>query len=130
MVLHGDIGSLKFNLYKSSPICVKYDFLTSSKIKLKYVDDDSTIFWAVGHGSSELVKHAERIGEEVEMVVPFEGFNFGEVGFSKSFCNYLFCCVYCMIPLLCSLGSWIVSRGCTSFFFFLEIWLYNVGSKS
>ncbi|KAL6320504.1 hypothetical protein AAG906_007583 [Vitis piasezkii] len=78
MVLHGDIGSLKFNLYKSSPICVKYDFLTSSEIKLKYVDDDSTIFWAVGHGSSELVKHAERIGEEVEMVVPFEGFNFGE----------------------------------------------------
>ncbi|XP_034690533.1 disease resistance protein RPM1-like [Vitis riparia] len=46
--------------------------------KLKYVDDDSTIFWAVGHGSSVLVKHAERIGEEVEMVVPFEGFNFGE----------------------------------------------------
>ncbi|KAL6320966.1 hypothetical protein AAG906_010775 [Vitis piasezkii] len=40
---------------------------------LKYVDDDSTIFWAVGHGSSVLVKHAERIGEEVEMVVPFEG---------------------------------------------------------
>ena len=51
------------------------------------------IFWAVGHGSSVLVKHAERIGEEVEMVVPFEGFNFGEVGFSKSLYNYLFCCV-------------------------------------
>ncbi|CBI33649.3 unnamed protein product, partial [Vitis vinifera] len=79
MVLHGDTGNLKFHLYKSSPICVKYDFLTSSEIKLKYVDDDSTIFWAVGHGSSVLVKHAERIGEEVEMVVPFEGFNFGEL---------------------------------------------------
>ncbi|KAL6320505.1 hypothetical protein AAG906_007584 [Vitis piasezkii] len=64
MVLHGDIGSLKFNLYKSFPICVKYDFLTSLEIKLKYVDDDSTIFWVVGHGSSELVKHAERIGEK------------------------------------------------------------------
>ncbi|XP_010662071.1 uncharacterized protein LOC104881974 isoform X1 [Vitis vinifera] len=87
MVLHGDIGSLKFNLYKSSPICVKYDFLTSSKIKLKYVDDDSTIFWAVGHGSSELVKHAERIGEEVEMVVPFEGFNFGEGKWAASDMN-------------------------------------------
>ncbi|KAL6316358.1 hypothetical protein AAG906_017995 [Vitis piasezkii] len=87
MVLHGDIGSLKFHLYKSSPICVKYDFLTSSEIKLKYVDDDSTIFWAVGHGSNVLVKHAERIGEEVEMIVPFEGFNFGEGKWAASDMN-------------------------------------------
>lgn len=46
---------------------------------MKYVADDSTMFWAVGHESCIIAKHAEFCGKEVEMVVPFEGASFGEV---------------------------------------------------
>lgn len=44
MVLHGDTGNLKFHLYKSSPICVKYDFLTSSEIKVPK-GNVQVLFW-------------------------------------------------------------------------------------
>ena len=44
MVLHGDIGSLKFHFYKSSTICVKYDFLTSSEIKVRK-GNVQVLFW-------------------------------------------------------------------------------------
>ncbi|XP_042491289.1 synaptotagmin-5-like [Macadamia integrifolia] len=46
---------------------------------MKYVTDDSTTFWAIGPGSSVLAKHAEYCGKEVEMVIPFEGINSGEL---------------------------------------------------
>lgn len=42
---------------------------------MKYVADDSTMFWAIGPDSSVIAKHAN----EVEMVVPFEGANSGNV---------------------------------------------------
>ena len=46
---------------------------------MKYVADDSTTFWAIGPDSRIIAKHAEHCGKEVEMVVPFEGVNSGEV---------------------------------------------------
>ncbi|CAN1758830.1 hypothetical protein LINPERHAP1_LOCUS6931 [Linum perenne] len=46
---------------------------------MKYVTDDSTIFWAIGPDSSIIAKHAEFSGREVEMIVPFEGSNTGEL---------------------------------------------------
>lgn len=49
--------------------------------QLKYVLDDSTIFWAIGNGSGVIAKHAEDCGKEVGIVVPFEDSNFGEVQF-------------------------------------------------
>lgn len=54
-----------------------YFFVWLSQIK--YVADDSTMFWAVGADSSIIVKHAEFCGKEIEMVVPFEVENSGEV---------------------------------------------------
>lgn len=45
---------------------------------MKYVADDSTMFWAVGTESSVIAKQ-EFCGKEVEMVVPFEGSYSGEV---------------------------------------------------
>lgn len=45
--------------------------------------DDSTTFWAIGPESSAVVRHSEFCGKEVEMNVPFEGVNSGEVQFSK-----------------------------------------------
>lgn len=79
MVLHEDNGILKFNLYEWIPNSVKHDYLTSCEIKVKYAADDSTVFWAVGPESGVLAKRAETIGEEVEMVVPFEGINTGQL---------------------------------------------------
>jgi len=46
---------------------------------MKYVADDSTTFWAIGHGSGVVAKQAEYCGKVVEMVVPFEESAYGEV---------------------------------------------------
>lgn len=55
---------------------------------MKYVADDSTTFWAIGHDSGVIAKHIEVCGEEVEMVIPFEGVNSGEVKhYRNSMCN-------------------------------------------
>lgn len=48
--------------------------------QMRYVEDDSTIFWATGADSSAIARRAEFCGKEVEMTVPFEGINSGEVG--------------------------------------------------
>ncbi|KAG9448930.1 hypothetical protein H6P81_008895 [Aristolochia fimbriata] len=79
MVLHESSGILRFHLYEWAPNNVKYDYLTSCEVKVRYVEDDSTIYWAIGHGSGILAKQAECSGKEVEMVVPFEGDNMGEL---------------------------------------------------
>lgn len=50
---------------------------------MKYVADDSTTFWAIGPDSGVIAKHAEFCGKEVEMVIPFEGVNSGEVNINK-----------------------------------------------
>ncbi|KAG1334777.1 synaptotagmin-5 [Cocos nucifera] len=70
MVLHGDTGILKFHLYEWDPSSVQLNYLTSY---------DSTIFWAIGHGSGVVAKQAEHCGKEVEMVVPFEEVDLGEL---------------------------------------------------
>ena len=46
---------------------------------MKYVDDDSTTFWAIGRNSSVLAAHVEHRGKEVLMVVPFEGTDAAEM---------------------------------------------------
>ena len=51
---------------------------------MKYVDDDSATFWAIGRNSSVLVAHAEHCGKEFLMVVPFEGTYSAEVLFFTS----------------------------------------------
>lgn len=48
-------------------------------MQLRHVEDDSTIMWAVGPDSGVIAKQAKFCGDEIEMVVPFEGANFGEV---------------------------------------------------
>ncbi|XP_059644013.1 uncharacterized protein LOC132285804 [Cornus florida] len=73
MVLHDDTGILRFHLFECTPSSVKFDYLTSCEIKVKYDADDSTVFWAIGPKSSVIAKHSEFCGKEVEMVVPFEG---------------------------------------------------------
>ncbi|PKA54117.1 Synaptotagmin-4 [Apostasia shenzhenica] len=79
MVLHGDTGTLRFHLYELDPSSVKLNYLTSCEIKMKYVADDSTMFWAIGPKLSVVAKHVENCGKEVQMVIPFEETNFGEV---------------------------------------------------
>lgn len=79
MTLHDNTGVLKFNLYQCIPNSVKYDFLSSCEIKMRYVEDDSTIFWATGADFSAIARRAEFCGKEVEMTVPFEGINSGEL---------------------------------------------------
>ncbi|XP_004512919.1 uncharacterized protein [Cicer arietinum] len=79
MVLHDNTGTLRFNLYECIPNNVKCDYLGSCEIKLRHVEDDSTIMWAVGPDSGVIAKQAKFCGDEIEMVVPFEGANFGEL---------------------------------------------------
>lgn len=45
------------------------------------------MFWAIGPNSGVVVKHAEFCGQEVDMVVPFEGVNSGKVQYAKFYCN-------------------------------------------
>ncbi|KAE8124923.1 hypothetical protein FH972_019762 [Carpinus fangiana] len=78
MVLHEESGTIRFHLYESTPNNVKYDYLASCEIKMKYVGDDSTTFWAIGHDSGVIAKKAF-CGEEVEMVIPFEEVHSGEL---------------------------------------------------
>ena len=56
-------------MYSSSFLCKQ----------VTYVADDSTIFWATGVDSTVIAKRAEMCGKEIEMTVPFEGENAGEV---------------------------------------------------
>lgn len=79
MVLHDNTGTLRFNLYECIPNNVKCDYLGSCEIKLRHVEDDSTIMWAVGPDSGVIAKQAQFCGDEIEMVVPFEGANSGEL---------------------------------------------------
>lgn len=59
-------------------------FLT---MQIRYVQDDSTIFWAIGDNNNVIAKHAEVCGNEIEMTIPFEGIDLGEV-FSELLTNY------------------------------------------
>ncbi|XP_054816971.1 synaptotagmin-5-like [Prosopis cineraria] len=79
MVLHDNAGIVRFNLHERPPGSVKYDYLASCEIKMRHVEDDSTIMWAIGPGSVIIAKHAMFCGDEVEMTVPFEGANSGEL---------------------------------------------------
>ncbi|AET05342.1 synaptotagmin-5 [Medicago truncatula] len=79
MVLHDNTGIVRFNLYQCPSDSVKYDYLASCEIKMRHVEDDSTIMWAVGTDSGVIAKHAKFCGEEVEMLVPFEGANSAEL---------------------------------------------------
>ncbi|CAL9059145.1 uncharacterized protein LOC135651753 isoform X1 [Musa acuminata AAA Group] len=79
MILHGETGILKFHLYEWDQSGVRLNYLTSCEIKMKYVADDSTVFWAIGHRSGVVAKQAENCGKEVEMTIPFEEANLGEL---------------------------------------------------
>lgn len=79
MVLHENTGILKLHLYEQGSSNVKCDYLASCEIKMNYVDDDSTTFWAIGRQSSVLAAHAEYCGKEVLMAVPFEGADSAEI---------------------------------------------------
>ncbi|XP_022874017.1 uncharacterized protein LOC111392852 isoform X3 [Olea europaea var. sylvestris] len=79
MILHDNAGILRFHLYECTPGSVKYDYLTSCEIKMRYSPDDSTIFWAMGPDSTVIAERAELCGKETEMTVPFEGVNLGEL---------------------------------------------------
>lgn len=78
MVLHENVGTVHLNVYEQGQN-VKYDFLGSCEIKVKYVDDDSTIFWAVGPAQSVLISRVESCGKEVEFTIPLENVASGEV---------------------------------------------------
>ncbi|XP_073047805.1 uncharacterized protein [Primulina eburnea] len=79
LILHDNAGTVKFNLYECTPGSVKYDYLSSCEIKMRYAPDDSTIFWAIGADSLVMAKHAEFCGKEIEMTIPFEGVHSGEL---------------------------------------------------
>ncbi|CAK9192592.1 unnamed protein product [Sphagnum troendelagicum] len=72
MVLHDNTGTVHFSVYEQAPDNVKYDFIGNCEVKIKYVDDDSTLFWAVGPKLGVLASRAEHCGKEVTMTLPLE----------------------------------------------------------
>jgi hypothetical protein len=53
-------------------------------VQIKYVDDDSTLFWAVGNKLSVLASRAELCGKEVTLTVPLENATGEVLSFSLS----------------------------------------------
>ncbi|XP_044477465.1 uncharacterized protein LOC123204727 isoform X2 [Mangifera indica] len=91
MVLHEETGIIRFHLYEFTPYNVKYDYLASCEVKVKYNADDSTTFWAVGRPDSGIIaRHAEFCGKEVEMTVPFEGVSSAELTVTLSLKEWQF----------------------------------------
>ncbi|XP_057516336.1 uncharacterized protein LOC130797654 [Amaranthus tricolor] len=79
MVLHDNAGVVRFRLYQCSPGSVKFDHLATCEIKMRYCDDGSTIYWAIGPDAGVIAKRAECCGKEIEMTVPFEAVDSGEL---------------------------------------------------
>eukprot|EP00250_Pteridium_aquilinum_P010520 c19447_g1_i1 orf=1765-3852(+) len=73
MILHESMGSVHFNVYEQGSSTVKYDFRGSCEVKVRYVDDGSTIFWTSGPKNRVLADRAENCGKEVVMEVPING---------------------------------------------------------
>lgn len=73
MILHESAGTVRFNVYERGSSNVKYDFLGSCEVKVKYVVDGSSIFWTSGIQNRVLADRAENCGKEVIMKVPFQG---------------------------------------------------------
>lgn len=89
---------------------------------MKYVADDSTTFWAIGHDSGVIAKHIEVCGEEVEMVIPFEGVNSGEVKhYRNSMCNLSqYSQLLCLMHFFLSFSSFFPCRTFFCFCFCLQ----------
>ena len=49
---------------------------------MKYIQDDSTVFWCTGRNNSSIAVLAEHPGKEVEMKVPLIGSSCAEVHIS------------------------------------------------
>ncbi|KAB2001338.1 hypothetical protein ES319_D12G295400v1 [Gossypium barbadense] len=79
MILHDNTGIVRFHLFEHAPGRMMCDYLASCDIKMRYNTDDSTTFWAIGPDSSVIARHSEFCGKAVEMVLPFEGVNIGEL---------------------------------------------------
>lgn len=73
MILHESSDTIHFNVYQQGPSNVKYDFLGSCELRVKYVHDGSTIFWSTGPNKSVLADRAENCGKEVVMQIPIDG---------------------------------------------------------
>ncbi|KMZ62571.1 hypothetical protein ZOSMA_452G00060 [Zostera marina] len=73
MYMHGESDIIKLNLCEYATDSVKCDHLASCEIKMKYVPDGSTIFWAIGLNNSIIAKRSQFCGKSVEMNIPFEG---------------------------------------------------------
>ncbi|XP_048499147.1 uncharacterized protein LOC104894581 isoform X5 [Beta vulgaris subsp. vulgaris] len=50
----------------------------SKYFNIRYCDDDSTIFWALGPDLGVIVKRVECCGKEIKMSIPFEELDSGE----------------------------------------------------
>lgn len=73
MILHESAATVHFNVYEQGSSNVKYDFCGSCDVKVKYVEDGSTIFWTSGLGDRVLADRTENCGKEVLMELPIHG---------------------------------------------------------
>lgn len=73
MMLDGSTGSIYLNILEQGLSNSELQSLGCCKIKVKYIQDDSTVFWAIGRNNSSLATCAEHPGKLVEMTIPLEG---------------------------------------------------------
>eukprot|EP00250_Pteridium_aquilinum_P006892 c16719_g1_i2 orf=702-3128(-) len=79
LILDGSTGSIYVTVFEQSSDHVKLCCLGRCKVKVKYIQDDSTVFWAIGRNNSSVAVSAKHPGDLVEMTIPLEGEDFAEI---------------------------------------------------
>lgn len=70
---------MQWTVIKGDGGCTGLTWFHITCLQMKYVDDDSTIFWAVGPNSGVIAARAEHCGREVQLTIPLESAASGEV---------------------------------------------------
>ncbi|KAI5064374.1 hypothetical protein GOP47_0021044 [Adiantum capillus-veneris] len=79
MILDGSTGSIHFNVLGQSSKRSELQSLGQCKVKVKYVQDDSAVFWTIGRNNSSIAVNSKHLGEIAEMTVPLEGNSHAEI---------------------------------------------------
>lgn len=79
LILDGSTGSIYMKVFEQSSGHSEMFSLGRCKLKVKYIEDDSTVLWAIGRNNSSLAARAKHSAESVEMTIPLEGDTSAEV---------------------------------------------------
>lgn len=79
MILDGSTGSIYFKVLEQNSGHLEPLFIGHCIVKVKYIQDDSAVFWAIGRNNSSVAVSCKHPGEPIEMRVPLEGNGSAEI---------------------------------------------------